>query len=149
LKKCQFMLPFPVLQYTMTTWHIVINLFQYRILVLYLQVFNNNVNYSNVHTQLFIRQILKSSMVLFYTVSWELLIFCCSCWTIVNSLYNCKHDWYIIFIPCFSKADVYFMSVKRKRQDDETEYQYRKRLLANTQDNNEDDNGRICSPQLV
>jgi hypothetical protein len=34
LKKCQFMLPFPVLQYIMTTWHIVINLFQYRILVL-------------------------------------------------------------------------------------------------------------------
>ena len=30
-------------------------------------------------------------------------------------------------------------AVKRKRQDDETEYQYRKRLLANTQDNNEDD----------
>jgi hypothetical protein len=28
---------------------------------------------------------------------------------------------------------------QRKRQDDETEYQYRKRLLANTQDNNEDD----------
>jgi hypothetical protein len=30
-------------------------------------------------------------------------------------------------------------AVKRKRQDDETEYQYRKRLLANTQENNEDD----------
>ena len=30
-------------------------------------------------------------------------------------------------------------AVKRKRQDNETEYQYRKRLLANTQDNNEDD----------
>ena len=33
----------------------------------------------------------------------------------------------------------YWTCCKTETQDDETEYQYRKRLLANTQDNNEDD----------
>ena len=61
--------------------------------ITYLQVFNNNVNYSNVHTTaVVIRQFLKSSMVLFLktvcwrrtsTVSWELLIFCCSCCLVI------------------------------------------------------------------
>jgi hypothetical protein len=58
-----------------------------------------------------------------HPVSWELLIFCCSC---------CL----VILIICVKNTG---HAVKRKRQEDEAEYQYQKRLIANTQDNNEDD----------
>ena len=71
--------------------------------ITYLQVFNNNVNYSNVHTQLFIRQILKSSMVLFYTVSWELLIFCCSC-CLVILIILCKEFLIEIAVSIFGSS---------------------------------------------
>lgn len=80
--------------------------------ITYLQVFNNNVNYSNVHTQLFIRQILKSSMVLFLktvcwrrtsTVSWELLIFCCSC-CLVILIILCKEFLIEIAVSIFGSS---------------------------------------------
>ena len=48
-----------------------------------------------------------------------------------------------VWLPFSSRPSAitatYWTCCKTKRQDDETEYQYRKRLLANTQDNNEDD----------
>jgi hypothetical protein len=72
--------------YLIFYWFKHYSLFHYiSIGITYLQVFNNNVNYSNVHTQLLLSGKFSNLQWLFLktvcwrrtsTVSWELLIFC-------------------------------------------------------------------------